>query len=53
MYTLLNPQLEHAPFEARKNTIYAMLPILGLETDDNELTDLVLAATDLMEQGKA
>lgn len=43
MFTLLNPQLEHVDFEARKNILDAILIIKGIKANDEELTDLVQA----------
>lgn len=43
MHSLINHNLRDAPFEVRKAMIMATLKVRGLNYDEQELTDIVLA----------
>lgn len=43
IYSLINPQLQSAPFEVRRNAIYATLSLRNLNPTEHELTDIVQA----------
>lgn len=52
MYTILNPELQYEDFEGKKNVLYALLGLNGINTTDDELVDLVNACNGVFNHGK-